>query len=96
MSSSPLLVFQAKLRRYISSEHLSVDGTLLNAWASHKSLKPEDGPPPSDPPAGSNAEVPWRGEKLSHDRHVSTIDPEARHIARATTPQRCCALRGTS
>jgi len=45
------VVRQAKLRRYISSDHFSVDGTLLNAWASHKSFKPKDGPP-SDPPAG--------------------------------------------
>ena len=39
------VVRQAKLRRYISSEHFSVDGTLLKAWASHKSFKPKDGPP---------------------------------------------------
>ena len=37
------VVRQAKLRRYISSEHFSVDGTLLEAWASHKSFKPKDG-----------------------------------------------------
>src|SRR5687767_10061189 len=49
------VVRQAKLRRYLSSEHFSVDGTLLEAWASHKSFKPKDGPPPSDPPtAGRN------------------------------------------
>src|SRR6476620_11091541 len=45
------VVRQAKLRRYVSSEHFTVDGTLLKAWAAHKSCKPEDGPP-SDPPAG--------------------------------------------
>ena len=39
------VVRQAKLRRYCSSEHFSVDGTLLEAWASHKSFKPKDGPP---------------------------------------------------
>src|SRR5215218_4150103 len=37
------VVRQAKLRRYVSSEHFSVDGTLLEAWASHKSFKPKDG-----------------------------------------------------
>src|SRR3954464_12943618 len=42
------VVRQAKLRRYVSSEHFSVDGTLLQAWASHKSFKPKD-EPPSDP-----------------------------------------------
>ena len=67
----------AKLRRYMSSEHFSVDGTLLKAWASHKSFKPKDGPP-SDPPAGRNTEVQWHGEKRKNDTHASTTDPEAR------------------
>jgi transposase len=49
------LVRQAKLRRQMSSEHFSVDGTLLKSWASHKSFKPKDGPP-SEPPAGRNTE----------------------------------------
>src|SRR4051794_26376587 len=40
------VVRQAKLRRYLSSDHFSVDGTLLEAWASHKSFKPKDQPPP--------------------------------------------------
>ena len=71
------VVRQAKLRRYVSSDHFSVDGTLLEAWASHKSFKPKDGPP-SDPPAGRNAEVHWHGEKRSNDTHASTTDPEAR------------------
>ena len=43
------VVRQAKLRRYMSSEHFSVDGTLLKAWASHKSFKPKDGPPSGRP-----------------------------------------------
>jgi transposase len=67
----------AKLRRYVSSEHFSVDGTLLKAWASHKSFKPKDGPPP-EPPAGRNTEVQWHGEKRKNDTHASTTDPEAR------------------
>ena len=71
------VVTQAKLRRYISSDHFSVDGTLLEAWASHKSFKPKDGPP-SDPPAGRNAEVGWHGQKRSNETHASTTDPEAR------------------
>ena len=71
------VVRQAKLRRYISSDHFSVDGTLLNAWASHKSFKPKDGPP-SEPPAGRNVEVQWHGQKRSNDTHASTTDPEAR------------------
>ena len=46
-----VVVRQAKLRRYVWSEHFTVDGTLLKAWASHKSFKPKDGPP-SAPPDG--------------------------------------------
>jgi transposase len=71
------VVRQAKLRRYVSSDHFSVDGTLLNAWASHKSFKPKDGPP-DGPPAGRNVEVHWHGQKRSNDTHASTTDPEAR------------------
>jgi transposase len=67
----------AKLRRYVSSEHFSVDGSLLKAWASHKSFKPKDGPP-SEPPTGRNSEVQWHGEKRTNDTHASTTDPEAR------------------
>ena len=71
------VVAQAKLRRYVSSDHFSVDGTLLEAWASHKSFQPKDGPPPSMPP-GRNAEVSFRGERRSNATHASTTDPEAR------------------
>jgi hypothetical protein len=71
------VVRQAKLRRYVSSDHFSVDGTLLQAWASHKSFKPKDGPP-TDPPAGRNVEVAWHGQTRSNDTHASTTDPEAR------------------
>jgi transposase len=67
----------AKLRRYVSSEHFSVDGTLLKAWASHKSFKPKDGPP-SGPSTGRNSEVGWHGQRRSNDTHASTTDPEAR------------------
>jgi transposase len=71
------VVRQAKLRRYISSDHFSVDGTLLQAWASHKSFRPKDGPP-DVPPAGRNAEMQWHGQKRSNDTHASTTDPQAR------------------
>src|SRR3954471_24452758 len=71
------VVDQARLRRYLSSDHFSVDGTLLEAWASHKSFKPKDGPPPG-PPAGRNGEVGWHGQTRSNDTHASTTDPESR------------------
>src|SRR3954469_23631182 len=71
------VVGQAKLRRYVSSEHFSVDGTLLEAWASHKSFKPKDGSgsPPASP--GRNAEVDYHGQRRSNQTHQSTTDPEA-------------------
>ena len=72
-----LVVAQARLRRYLSSEHFSVDGTLLEAWASHKSFKPKDGPA-GPPPAGRNAEADFHGERRTNETHASTTDPEAR------------------
>lgn len=72
------VVRQAQLRRYVSSEHFSVDGTLLEAWASHKSFKPKDPEPGGPPPAaGRNAEADFHGEKRSNRTHQSTTDPEA-------------------
>src|SRR5579864_7330253 len=71
------VVAQARLRRYVSSEHFSVDGTLLEAWASHKSFKPKDGPP-APPAPGRNAEVDYHGQRRSNETHASTTDPEAR------------------
>lgn len=71
------VVRQAKLRRYVSSDHFSVDGTLLEAWASHKSFKPTGGPDGPVGPGGRNVEADFRGEKRSNDTHRSTTDPEA-------------------
>ena len=70
------VVRQAKLRRYLSSEHFSVDGTLLEAWASHKTFKPKDGSGPDVQP-GRNAETGFRGQPRSNQTHQSTTDPEA-------------------
>jgi len=85
------IVDQAKLRRYISSDHFSVDGTLLEAWASHKSFKPKDDQPPSEPPAGRNAEADFRGQKRSNDTHASTTDPDARLYRKSNnTAARLC------
>jgi transposase len=69
---------QARLRRYLSSDHFSVDGTVLEAWASHKSFKPKDRDPNEPPPQGRNAEVDFHNEKRSNKTHESTTDPEAR------------------
>lgn len=70
------VVAQAKLRRYMSSDHFSVDGTLLQAWASHKSFKPKDDPDGGgDGPKGRNSEVQWHGQKRLNDTHASSRPP---------------------
>jgi len=71
------VVAQAKMRRYVSSEHFSVDGTLLEAWASHKSFKPKDGSGKGPGSPGRNAEVDFHGVSRSNATHESTTDPEA-------------------
>src|SRR3954447_19880964 len=61
------VVAQGRLRRYLSSDHFSVDGTLLEAGASHKSFNPKDQPPADPPPSrGRNAEADFHGEKRSN------------------------------
>ena len=74
------VVAQAKLRRYMSSDHFSVDGTLLQAWASNKSFKPNDRSGDDGDGngfKGRNAEVDFKGQKRSNKTHTSTTDPEA-------------------
>jgi len=71
-------VAQARLRRYLSSDHFSVDGTVLEAWASHKSFKPKDRDRNEPPAPGRNAEAGFHGEIRSNKTHESTTDPEAR------------------
>ena len=72
------LLAQPKVKALLSEEHFSVDGTLLEAWASMKSFVPKDGP--GEPPSGggSNAERDFHGEKRSNDTHASTTDPDCR------------------
>ena len=70
---------QPRVKRLLSTDHFSVDGTLIEAWASMKSFKPRDGsdgPPPAS--GGRNAEVDFKGQKRSNETHRSTTDPEAR------------------
>lgn len=76
------VVAQAKARDLVSDEHFSVDGTLIEAWASMKSFRRKnDAPPP--PSGGSNVEVDFRGEKRSNETHQSTTDPECRLYKKA-------------
>jgi transposase len=68
-----------RVGKLLSDEHFSVDGTLIDAWASMKSFRPKDGGDPEPPaPGGRNAERDFRGQKRSNETHASTSDPDAR------------------
>ncbi len=75
---------QPRVKRLLSSEHFSVDGTLIEAWASMKSFRhkepPDAGGMPEDGKIGGgrNAPADFRGEKRSNETHRSTTDPDAR------------------
>jgi transposase len=69
------LLDHEKVKPLLSNEHFSVDGTLIEAWASHKSFKPKDGGDED----GSN----FRGAKRKNDTHASTTDPQARLYRKA-------------
>ena len=71
------ILTQPEVKRLLSNDHFSVDGTLVQAWASLKSFKAkndDEEPPPAD---GRNEEVDFRGEKRSNRTHASTTDPDA-------------------
>src|SRR5437762_3526212 len=65
------------VKALLSDDHFSVDGTLIEAWASMNSFRPKDGS--GEPPApGRNGERDYHGEKRSNETHASTTDPDAR------------------
>jgi transposase len=68
---------QAETAGLLSDEHFTVDGSLLQAWASHKSVKPIGEEPPA-PGGGSNTDVDFRGQRRRNETHRSTTDPDAR------------------
>ena len=78
---------QPRVKKLLSTDHFSVDGTLIEAWASMKSVKPKEGSGEDrkegsgEPPAGGggrNAEADFHGQRRSNDTHASTTDPDAR------------------
>jgi transposase len=74
---------QAQAQGLLSAEHFTVDGTLIEAWAGHKSFKrkgDDQQPPPDDP---SNPSVDFHGERRSNATHQSTTDPQARLYKKA-------------
>jgi transposase len=74
---------EATAARLLSDDHFTVDGTLLEAWASQKSFRRRDTPakPPDDP---GNPTVNFRGEQRKNDTHQSTTDPDARLYKKST------------
>lgn len=86
------VVERARAAHLMSHEHFTVDGTLIEAWASLKSFrpkdeKPEDREPPDDP---GNPTVNFRGEKRSNQTHASTTDPESRLARKKGEASRLC------
>src|SRR6201982_3202739 len=72
------LLAQPKVKRLLSSDHFSVDGTLIEAWASIKSFRKKDGSDKDEDGPGRNAERSFHKEKRSNETHASTTDPELR------------------
>lgn len=77
------IVEQARAAELVSDTHFSVDGTLIEAWASHKSFRPKDNgdEPPAD--GGRNPEVDFHGTERKNDTHASVTDPESRLYRKA-------------
>ena len=71
------VVEQARVLKLLSSEHFTVDGTLIEAWASLKSFKRKDQKPGDSPDDPGNPTVNFHGERRSNQTHQSTTDPEA-------------------
>jgi len=93
--------FFARVQKYaqeaglISDEHFTVDGTLIEAWASQKSFQPKDKDSASPPEngGGRNAEVDFKGKERTNDTHESKTDPEARLYKKAKGAEaRLCYL----
>lgn len=72
------VVEQARKARLLSHEHFTVDGTLIEAWASLKSFKKKDAPPAPPPDDPGNPTINFHGEKRSNETHASTTDPESK------------------
>src|SRR5207249_932690 len=71
------LLNHPRVKPLLSDEHFSVDGTLIEAWASHKSFRPKDGS--GDEDGGAN----FHGQQRKNDTHASTSDPDSRLYRKA-------------
>jgi transposase len=85
---------QARQANLVSAEHFTVDGTLLEAWASQKSFQPKAQPtPPPDPDPG-NPTVDFRGEQRRNATHQSKTDPDAQLIRKSRGQAAILGYRG--
>jgi len=73
-----------RAKPYMADEHFTVDGTLIEAWASQKSFRPKDG---TGKPPGQGGEVDFRGEKRKNQTPESTTDPDARLFTKSSGSQ---------
>ena len=79
-------VDRARAANLLSDEHFTVDGTLIEAWASHKSFRPKDGGGgESGTSEGRNTDADFKGQKRRNDTHASTTDPDARLYKKGRT-----------
>ena len=85
----------------LSKEHFSVDGTLIQAWASHKSFVPKDGTSDNANDdadggggGGRNAQADWKGKPRSNDTHASATDPDARLFRKSHNTAAVMAFQG--
>ena len=84
---------QPRVKRLMSSDHFSVDGTMIEAWASMKSFRRKDGHDQDPDGPGRNAERSFHGEARSNETHQSTTDPDARLYRKGRgQPARLCYL----
>lgn len=88
------VVLHADSKRLLSDEHFTVDGTQLEAWASLKSFKRRDAPPPEPPDDPGNPTVNFRGETRSNATHASTTDPDAQLSKKADGQKSVMAYLG--
>jgi transposase len=88
------VVAEARRRKLLSSEHFTVDGTLVEAWASLKSYRPRDEDDDAGAgPGGRNPEVDFRGQRRRRETHVSRTDPEAQLYAKGSAqPAKLCYM----
>ena len=89
-----LVLQQASKKRLLSSEHFTVDGTLIEAWAGQKSFRKKDAGPPEPPDDPGNPTVNFHGEKRSNETHQSTTDPQARLYRKGNSQEAKLAYLG--